>query len=280
MTKMKLRYFVPLVMLLFAYAAPSQQPIRSIDFKNFTYNAYCAGEDAETVTVKDGEYSHEKQEDGYVDRVYFKIFDIAYGDLNGDGRDEAVVLSVCNTGGTGNFSEGYIFTMKGAKPIQAAQIPGGDRAYGGLREASVEKGLLIVESNDVGELGGACCPEFVVTTRYRLSGTELVKVGVSDRRELYPAERVRFDRGASGKTFKIKIPAQEIKRLSVGARAGQTLTVSIDTDKASLRLLDEAQVTEGINNFVARLPKTGDYTIELQNSLETEAVVTVNIKID
>ena len=277
---MKITHFVPLVMLLFAYAAPSQQPIRSIDFKNFTYDAYCAGEDSETVTVKDGEYSYEKQEDGWVDRVYFKIFNISYGDLTGDGRDEAVVLSVCNTGGTGNFSEGYIFTLKGGKPVQVAHIPGGDRAYGGLREARVENGLLVVESNDVGELGGACCPEFVVTSRYRLSGDKLVKVGVSDRRELYPAERVRFDRGASGKTFKIKIPSQDIKRLAVGARAGQTLMVSIDTDKASLRLLEEAQVTEGINNFVARLPKTGDYTIEIQNSLDTEAVVTVNIKIN
>lgn len=276
---MKITHFVPLVMLLFAYAAPSQQPIRSIDFKNFTYNAFCAGEDSETVTVKDGEYSYEKQEDGWVDRVYFKIFNISYGDLTGDGRDEAVVLSVCNTGGTGNFSEGYIFTLKGGKPVQAANIPGGDRAYGGLREARVEKGLLVVESNDVGELGGACCPEFVVTSRYKLSGEKLTETGAADRRELYPSERVSFDRGTSGKTLKIMVPAQEIKRLVVSARAGQSLMVSIDTDKASVRLLEDAQVTEGIKNFLARLPKSGDYTIEIQNFLETDAVIIVNVKI-
>jgi hypothetical protein len=41
----------------------------------------------------------------------------------------------------------------------------------------------------------------------------------------------------SGKTFKITIPEEEGRRYIVGARAGQTLTVTVDTDQASLRLL-------------------------------------------
>lgn len=133
--------------------ATAQSEIRKVDFKNFTYPAHCASEETENLTVKDGEFSREKQEDGYVDRLYFRVFDITYGDLNADRRDEAIALTVCNTGGTGNFSEGFIYTMKGGKPSLVARIPGGDRAYGGLRQAYVENGLLVVESNDVGELG-------------------------------------------------------------------------------------------------------------------------------
>lgn len=268
-----------LIVLSAAAAAVGQADIRKIDFKNFTYDAYCASDTTEKVTVKDGEFFKETQELDYVDRFYFQVFGVSYGDLNGDGADEAIVLTVCNTGGTGNFSEGHVFTLKSGKPSKIAYVPGGDRAYGGLRSSRVENGLLVVESNDVGENGGACCPEFVVTNRYRLQGGKLIEVGTAERRELYPAERVTFARGTSGKTFKVTISAQELKRLVVGARAGQTLTVSIDTDKASLRLLQDASVTEGANNFLARLPKNGDYTIEIQNFQEIDAEITVNIKI-
>ena len=166
---------IPVVLILLAgvVAASGQSDIHKVDFKNFTYPALCIGEDAEDVSVKDGEFSEEKQMDGYVDRFYFKVFDITYGDLTGDKKDEAVVLSVCNTGGTGNFSEGYIYTIRAGKPALIGRIPGGDRAYGGLRESRVENGVLVVAANDVGEMGGACCPEFVVTTRYRLANEKL-----------------------------------------------------------------------------------------------------------
>lgn len=257
----------------------SQADIRKVDFKNFTYPAYCASEDAENVTVKDSEFSQEKQMEGYVERFYFKIISVTYGDLNADKKDEAVILSVCNTGGTGNFSEGFIYTIKAGKTSLIGRIPGGDRAYGGLREARVENGLLVVEANDVGEMGGACCPEFVVTTKYRLANGKLFQSGAQDRRELYPSQRVTFAKGTSGTTLKLKIAAQDLKRLVVGARAGQTLTVSVGNTQASLRLLDDAIVTEGTNSFTAKLPKNGDYTIEIGNYSDTPTEVTVNIQI-
>src|SRR5262249_15890321 len=118
----------------------AQTDIHSVDFKNFTYSAYCAGEDPENLTVKDGEYSREKENN----EGWFRVFWTKYGDLNGDGKDEAVILSVCNTGGTGQFSEGFIYSIKAGKPSLLARIPGGDRAYGGLSGASVENGVLVV----------------------------------------------------------------------------------------------------------------------------------------
>jgi hypothetical protein len=201
--------------------------------------------------------------------------------LNGDGRDEAIVLSVCNTGGTGNFSEGFIFSIKAGKPSLVARIPGGDRAYGGLRNTRVvdKNGLLVVESNDVGPEGGACCPQVIVTTKYTLQGDRIVRSGQPIRRDIYPKERVTFAKGSSGKTVLTTIPSEEGKRFIVGARAGQTLIVSVNTDKASLRLLEEADVKTGVNSFSVTLPKTGDYTIEVQNDSDAELVVTVNIKI-
>ena len=137
----------------------------------------------------------------------------------------------------------------------------------------------MVESNDVGENGGACCPEFVVTSRYRLRGDKLLEAAPSTSRELYPKERVTFARGTSGKTFKVSIPAGEIKRFVVGARSGQTLKVSTDNNKASLRLLEDIETVEGINNFTARLPRSGDFTIEVQNLDERALTITINVKI-
>ena len=169
-------------LLCLSPAVLGQNNIRAVDFRNFTYNAQCISETPSDITVKDGEFSEEKQQDGYVDRFYFNVYDIAFGDLDRNPGDEAVVLTICNTGGTGNFSEGYIFSMKRGKPALVARIPGGDRAYGGLRRTRVENGLLVVESNDVGPEGGACCPQVIVTTTYRVSGGRIAKVGKAIRR--------------------------------------------------------------------------------------------------
>ncbi|HQU83526.1 MAG TPA: hypothetical protein PKY59_10390 [Pyrinomonadaceae bacterium] len=265
------------VLNLMAFA---QSDIRKVDFQNFTYEPYCAGEETEKITVKNGEFSREKEMDGYTDRFYLKAFQTVYGDLTGDGKEEAVILTVCNTGGTGNFTEGFIYGMKGGKATLLTRIEGGDRAYGGLREARIENGILIVESNDVGEAGGACCPEFVVTSFYKLSGSELKETKKSDRRELYPSQRVTFPKGSSGTTLTVNVPAQELKRLVVGARAGQTLSVSINAKNASLRILEDADVKDETTKLTAKLPKNGDYTIEVQNFEETEKEISVTIKIN
>lgn len=270
---------VVLVLFVLVAGAIAQNNIHAVDFKNFTYSAYCAGDAPEKVTVKDGEFSKETPQDGYVDRFYFNVSDIAFGDLDGDARDEAIVLTVCNTGGTGNFSEGFVFSMKGAKAVMSAHLAGGDRAYGGLRSTRVENGLLIVDSNDPGKDGASCCPQLIVTTTYKLAGNKLTKVGKETRRDIYPTERVTFAKGLSGKTFKVTIPEEEGRRYIVGARAGQILTVTVDTDQASLRLLEDADVKFGVNNFVVKLPSTGDFTIELQNNSNGPLPVGVSIKI-
>lgn len=276
---MKIIILSVLFTAFFCLPLSAQTNIRQIDFKNFTYEPLCASNETKKVTVKDGEFFEEKQMDDFIDRFYFKAFSVAYGDLNGDDSDEAVVLGVCNMGGTGNFSEGFVYEMKNRKLRLLTRIQGGDRAYGGLRETRVENGLLVVESNDASETGGSCCPEFAVTNRYKLSGGKLIAAGKSERRELYPKQRVNFPKGSSGTTFKVTIPAGELKRFAVNARAGQDLTASVGGKDAHIRLIEDAEVTEGVNNFLARLPKNGDYTIEVSNNAATDSEITINIKI-
>ena len=259
--------------------ATTNQDIRKVDFRNFTYEPGCAYDDNKKVTVKNGEFSYEKPADGYTDRFYFKVFEISYGDLNNDNSEEAVVLTVCNTGGTGNFSEGFIYTLKDGKPALFANVPGGDRADGGLRTAKVDNGQLVVESNDPGETGGACCPEFILTTRYDVTSGKLKQIGKVDRRGVFPTERVKFDKGTTGTIIKVNIPANEGKRYIVGVRAAQVLDVSVNTDKASVRLLEDAETTENTNGFSATLTKNGDFTIEVSNFDDKPIEVALNIRI-
>lgn len=278
---MKLRIlFIFSLAMLFAPSAFGQLDITKVDFKNFTYQPYCAGEDTRKVTVKNGEFSEEKEADGYTDRFYFNIFDVAYGDIGGDKVVEAIVLSACNTGGTGNFTEGFVYRMKGGKPVLVTRIEGGDRAEGGLRSAVVENGLLVVDRNDAGPNGGACCPEFAIKTPYKLTGGKLIQTGQPVRRELYPSEPLKFAKGASSTTVKVTVGSEDRKRFTLGARAGQVMTVKVNNEKISVRLLEDALVTEGVNGFTARLQKNGSYTVELSNYEEgaIEVTLTVGIK--
>jgi hypothetical protein len=269
-----------LILIGITITVSAQNGIRGVDFKNFTYVPSCAPDELKKVTVKNGTFYQAKQFEGYVDRFSFDIFGVAYGDLDGDKQDEAIVLSTCNTGGTGNFTEGFVYKMRSGKPVLIEGIEGGDRAYGGIKSAKIVDGFAFIERYDPGENGASCCPELILTSKYKLTNSKLAEIGEPVKKDLFPEERVTFAKGTSGKTLKTTIPFGEGKRFIVGARGGQRLRVSTDSSDAGLRLLEDAQVTHGINNFLAVLPKTGDYTIEVQNNGNKDLVITLNIKID
>ncbi len=268
--------------LVCAAAAPAQTGIYKVDFMNFTYTPSCAGgegEPEERFSVKKGAFTRERKIDGFVERYYFAVLGVEYGDLDGDRQDEAVVNTLCNTGGTGQFTEGLIYTLRAGKPALLVRFLGGDRADGGIRSLKVENGSLIADVNDPGLNGGACCPEGAITSQYRLTGNKLVEAGVGVKRELYPKQRLAFDRGTSSKTFIVKIAAGDRKRYTVGARGGQTLDVSINTGDASVALLGDTGSTSGTNSLTARLPKPGDYSFEVANDGEKDIEVTVTVNI-
>lgn len=261
-----------------ATLASAQTDIKTIDFKNFTYEPFCVGEKPEKITVKNGEFMKEtKMSEEYTERFFFNVEAPVYGDLNGDGKDEAVILSVCNTGGTGNFSEGFVYTLKNGKPALLTRIEGGDRAMGGLRGARIENSLLVIESN---EGSAACCTEYVITNQYRLTGAKLTASGKETKRELYPATRLSFEKGASSSVVSAVLPAYEMKRFVVGARAGQTLTLTTDAKNVAFRIFKgDAEETELPNGLRAKLLKNGDYVFEISNGGETEVTVSAKVEI-
>lgn len=180
--------YLPLFFVIFTSSVIpilSQTDIKKVDFNNFTYSALCGGEsekDALSVTVKNGTIKNIRTVNGVTETIdedlptYFNSNKPLYYDLTGDGKEEAVVVTECNTGGTANFTEGYVFTLKNGKPVLIFRIEGGDRAYGSLVSIKFSKATLIVKRND--PLNGAeCCPLFTKTRKYIWNGKTFVPTG-------------------------------------------------------------------------------------------------------
>jgi hypothetical protein len=161
--------------------------IRAVDFANFTYFPSCNGNQSGPVKVKDRTIQNNKIVDGVNEPIdenlpnYFDLGEPVYGDLDGDGKEEAVIQSECNMGGTANFDEGYIFAMKDGTPVLVARVEGGDRGMGGIANLKIVENRLVLTRN---ESSVNCCAEFTVTTSYRLKGNKLVVVGTPERRKV------------------------------------------------------------------------------------------------
>jgi hypothetical protein len=161
--------------------------IRSIDFRNFTYETgkgSCADMLGKTaVQVRNGESESTN------DNLSFVIYDfrIFYGDLTGDERDEAVVLTYC--GGMHPIEQAFIYTIQNGRAVLLTKLEEGERASGGIvfgylcqgcSDIKIQNGLLTVERMWGGPM---CCPEYIEKKTYRWNGRQLIQVGKAQRRK-------------------------------------------------------------------------------------------------
>jgi hypothetical protein len=257
--------FTSFVPCLSVPGARSLTDIRQVDFLNFANVSSCADGSR---TVRNGSFLSDTQDS----KLYIEVFDVKYGDLTGDGKEEAVVLTVCSGGGTGSFTEGYLYTLRNGAPALVAQLEGGDRAYGSIRRVKIANGFIEVIRNDGGE-GGACCPEFVANTKYRLMRSRLVPIGRQVRAKIGSnndpsRERIKFDKGRT--TAILKGSAIRGAEYIIGAQAGQSLILHLSSDRGNAKLhvrdTNEQDLAGSSTNvsFNGRLPATGDYVIVVQ----------------
>lgn len=163
----------------------SQDGVRRIDFRNFKYKG-----GGENIRVARGHGTYRSA--GDLDFPYtIDNVKVVYGDVTGDGREEAaVVLHYYDRGGTGWFSRGFLFAARKGRPALLATFEGGDRADGGIREVSIKGGVLSVQRNELERLNGAasglCCPVYWITTDYRFDGGRLVAFGEPRKVEADP----------------------------------------------------------------------------------------------
>lgn len=171
-----------LVFLWLPVVVVSQSSIRKVDFKNFTHQVSCGDVDTVSkVRVKDGKYSGDK---GNTGRVHLNVYEIVYGDLNGDRKEEAVVLYSCGSGASYVLFRGLIYTTRNNKPVLLTSLEGGNKGDGGFYRVRIAENLLVVQRYQLGPAGSPCCAETIETSRYRLSGRRLIRVGNTTERKI------------------------------------------------------------------------------------------------
>jgi hypothetical protein len=113
--------------------------IHSVDFRNFEYRPNCL---KETVRVSNGEWKEVKENE----ENYFRIVR-NYGDLKGDGQDQAVGLGAC--GGVANIEidDVIIFSTSPGGPTLVAELSPpdwgkGEKDNGGISRSLIRTGLL------------------------------------------------------------------------------------------------------------------------------------------
>jgi hypothetical protein len=156
--------------------------IRQVDVGNFSYPKLPTGKcSMEKILLQDGKY--EAHEDIVSRKVPSKdcwsvtLSTLDYGDVTGDGIEEAIVILYAERGGTESSQDVYIYSSRDDKPALPWKFATGDRADGGRRRISAENGELVVEFYGVGTAIGIalygtedvpdCCPEHYTRTKYK-----------------------------------------------------------------------------------------------------------------
>lgn len=265
-----------LVLIFLPLIVEAQPNIRKIDFKNFTYFAYCADEDPIPIRVVNGDFLHRGTNSAF-DYLHFWVRSIEFGDLDGDSIDEAVVVTVCHPGGTGKFSEGYIFSPGRLKPKLIGRFPGGDRAAGGIASVFVKDGLLTIERNEEDE-GGLCCPNHTITQTYRFARGELKEIGNGIRKELYSPKRIEIPE--LGKPIVFAENIDYLQRYIVSGAEGQILTVTTNLADAPIYQYKSGDRIEDGVVLKTRFRPNEDIIFGIYNNAEFPRVFEITVRID
>ena len=139
-------------------------------------NASYQGIYDEPVQLTDGQYEGEPFVPGGASRptvvLHPEVY--AFGDLNGDGVDDAVVILIENSGGSGNFRYLAAVINQDGAPVNIATQFVGDREQ--VQAITIEDGEIMLNMVAHGPEDPMCCPTQEVTKVYQLQGDQLVEV--------------------------------------------------------------------------------------------------------
>ncbi len=139
-------------------------------------NASYQGIYNELVQLTDGQYEGEPFVPGGASRptVTFHPEVYAFGDLNGDGVDDAAVILIENSGGSGSFIYLAAVISEGGAPVNVATQFVSDREQ--VQAIIIEDGEITLNMVTHGPDDPMCCPTQEVTKRYQLQGDQLVEL--------------------------------------------------------------------------------------------------------
>jgi heat shock protein HslJ len=102
-----------------------------------------------------------------------------YGDLDGDGTEDALVFLIERGGGTAAFTYVGAQLNRDGQPVDAGAALVEDRTQ--ILSASIENGQVELEITTYGPGDGACCPSYRASRTYALQDGQLVEVAGEDQ---------------------------------------------------------------------------------------------------
>ncbi len=146
------------------------RPLSVNALNNLTYSTVF-----DTVTLRNGKYERNVLidiEEGSYDRLSVMIVDHAFGDLDGDGDDDAVVVLGIYSGGSGYFYYLVpVFNERGTPKTFNSGAELGDRIE--LHDISIRNGIVAVKLTTQGLFDPLCCPTSSRSLKYYANSKKL-----------------------------------------------------------------------------------------------------------
>jgi hypothetical protein len=248
-------------------SAPAANPCSGVDFRNFTFDLPDIGKVA--VTNAEGVRGALNGPD----YVAMHVNEIVVGDIGGTTDAETAVVTVYNTGGTGQFTDVHVYSCQGAVATRLVSAGTGDRAYDGVRSIAIRDHALFIDRFTDPE--GACCPTAAVRQGFSLYGKGLSAVGAPTKRRFVDLSSsgglaevaITFLPGTSGAL--VTGATDGVVPGGLDASAGQTLRLTMEPSGAGKPIvtLEVRQGATVLGTVVAggtttiKLPTTGHYLI-------------------
>ena len=173
---------------------PSPAVLTADMLRNAQYNLQGCSGTPQSFQLVNGSYAS-GVDPSSVDYVGITMGDqVAFGDLNYDGVEDAEVILGVNCGGTGVFTWIAAVLNMGGVPVQAASVFIDDRPM--ISSLSISSGEIISDIVIHGTTDPMCCPSARTQQGYRLYGSVLIKTRLAT-----------WDAGGQERSINITSPA-------------------------------------------------------------------------
>src|SRR5579862_4298080 len=191
--------------------------------KNARYNCSFRQIVQEAITLHDGSWRANVPEAA---APTASLDETAFGDLNGDGKQDAAVILYYNGGGTGTWRILYAMLNNGGNATCAASLDLGDRTQ--IHSLKIESGKILVDATQVGPDDSMNNPTHHINATYELVSDQFGDGTVAGLRQDIQTLEDTLQRG----TFTNGKPLNAINRQELGERRDKLSIAVKDSDAA------------------------------------------------